>query len=98
MANFGFGELYLKKNEEVCVNGFHVKLSKRDEFMFGFLFKYGFKLFYKCISDEFKGKDMKFDQVGLMCLAIKNIMFASDFQVLLEKRGYRYRLCDAFPW
>ena len=97
MSNFDSGEFYLEK-DSVLVTGSMVKLSNRDAFMFGFLIEYGFRLHYKCISDEFKGKDNGYYQVGLMAVRIFNTMFCSDFQVLLEKRGYRYTLMDAFPW
>ena len=63
MGNFEMQELILldmMKPREVHVDcNKHLRLSERDGFMFGFLLKLGFCLYFLCISDRFKGKDGK---------------------------------------
>ena len=63
MKNFDIEELILLDRmnpRKVNVDSYtHIKLSHRDVFMFGFLLNLGFRLYFKCISDEFIGKDKK---------------------------------------
>ena len=102
MANIEMQELILfnmTKPREVNVECHkHLKMSEHDGFMFGFLLRLGFCLYFLCILDRFKGKDGKKYQVGYMSLKVKNGMLLDNFTKLCEKRGYRYCLVDGHPW